>query len=432
MCNLAMEKCSEKGEKKKASCGGAAMRKRLLIKNFVAQMLTQEKQTRSLQQQQSSDGIGIHQNSPNESSSHFLYDSHLEREGEDEDEEVEIITNIEYKRVEVENEEDSDEIEEEEDEEEEETAVAALLASKIDKTNENSFRPRFRDNSDEENNFLLIDEEPNKKEAIINHSPLQTFSSLSQFSASNNYENWQNQADQNEREDDEFQKVPLHQNNFYSVDSGNRDIYNGSWHFYGGIDTSFDHLNGGLLTENLMINDQQNDKLIEEEGNTKLFLMERASDSSTHLIDEIEHSQQQHLVGVTSMVPYLMKFTTNEDHLLYPQQEEEMDNNKFGRREQNNCLTNLDNARFLEDVNNQIDIFETTRKRPWLSQSEWSNFEENNNGEFDNNHFEQHQQFSPLCCGFLQLQPFGNSTITTQFGCDSATTAEPLMKRVKL
>uniref|UniRef100_A0A914L8X3 Uncharacterized protein n=1 Tax=Meloidogyne incognita TaxID=6306 RepID=A0A914L8X3_MELIC len=51
MCNLAMEKCSDKGEKKKASCGGAAMRKRLLIKNFVAQMLSQEQQTKNLQQQ---------------------------------------------------------------------------------------------------------------------------------------------------------------------------------------------------------------------------------------------------------------------------------------------------------------------------------------------------------------------------------------------
>jgi hypothetical protein len=44
MCSLAMEKCSKKSEKKKASCGGAAMRKRLLIKNFVAQMLAQERQ----------------------------------------------------------------------------------------------------------------------------------------------------------------------------------------------------------------------------------------------------------------------------------------------------------------------------------------------------------------------------------------------------
>uniref|UniRef100_A0AC34QYG9 Uncharacterized protein n=1 Tax=Panagrolaimus sp. JU765 TaxID=591449 RepID=A0AC34QYG9_9BILA len=43
LCSLAMAKCSKKSEKKKASCGGAAMRKRLLIKNFVAQMLQQER-----------------------------------------------------------------------------------------------------------------------------------------------------------------------------------------------------------------------------------------------------------------------------------------------------------------------------------------------------------------------------------------------------
>uniref|UniRef100_A0A914IC21 Uncharacterized protein n=1 Tax=Globodera rostochiensis TaxID=31243 RepID=A0A914IC21_GLORO len=41
-----MEKCSRKADKKKASCGGAAMRKRLLIKNFVAQMLAQDRQSR--------------------------------------------------------------------------------------------------------------------------------------------------------------------------------------------------------------------------------------------------------------------------------------------------------------------------------------------------------------------------------------------------
>jgi len=45
LCTLAMEKCSKKSEKKKASCGGAAMRKRLLIKNFVAQMLAFERQS---------------------------------------------------------------------------------------------------------------------------------------------------------------------------------------------------------------------------------------------------------------------------------------------------------------------------------------------------------------------------------------------------
>jgi len=44
MCSLAVAKCAKKSEKKKASCGGAAMRKRLLIKNFVTQMLDQERQ----------------------------------------------------------------------------------------------------------------------------------------------------------------------------------------------------------------------------------------------------------------------------------------------------------------------------------------------------------------------------------------------------
>lgn len=34
MCSLAMEKCSKKSEKKKASCGGAAMRKRFYF-NFL-------------------------------------------------------------------------------------------------------------------------------------------------------------------------------------------------------------------------------------------------------------------------------------------------------------------------------------------------------------------------------------------------------------
>ncbi|KAK0427587.1 hypothetical protein QR680_010309 [Steinernema hermaphroditum] len=46
MCSLAMEKCSKKSEKKRAACGGAAMRKRLLIKNFVAHMLSQETEIR--------------------------------------------------------------------------------------------------------------------------------------------------------------------------------------------------------------------------------------------------------------------------------------------------------------------------------------------------------------------------------------------------
>uniref|UniRef100_A0A915MGN1 Uncharacterized protein n=1 Tax=Meloidogyne javanica TaxID=6303 RepID=A0A915MGN1_MELJA len=295
MCNLAMEKCSDKGEKKKASCGGAAMRKRLLIKNFVAQMLSQEQQTKNLQQQ-------------------YL---------------------------------DARE------------SVAGLLAA-TDQKEENSFRPSY---------------------AVEN-----------------------------------------------SLLSGNKDIYNGSWHFYGGIDTSFDSLNGGLLTENLMLdNDQQQnehiDKLLEKDGNTtKLFLMERAAEP---LIDEISEHSQQHLVGFSNMVPYIMKFS-NEDTLFYNPQEGE------NQQQNSRCLTNLDNAKLVENENThqQVDIFES-RKRPWYSQSEWSHFEENSGGVCDDNHFEQHQQFSPLCCGFLQLQQFGNNSGSAQT-CGNSTINEPLIKRVKL
>ncbi|MFH4977478.1 hypothetical protein AB6A40_004187 [Gnathostoma spinigerum] len=42
MCSLAVEKCSKKEERKKASCGGDAMRRRLLIRNFVSHMLEKQ------------------------------------------------------------------------------------------------------------------------------------------------------------------------------------------------------------------------------------------------------------------------------------------------------------------------------------------------------------------------------------------------------
>ncbi|KAI6181636.1 hypothetical protein M3Y98_00850300 [Aphelenchoides besseyi] len=58
-CSLAVQKCSKKSEKKKASCGGAAMRKRLLIKNFVAQMLDRERQMTSMGREQLSREINI-------------------------------------------------------------------------------------------------------------------------------------------------------------------------------------------------------------------------------------------------------------------------------------------------------------------------------------------------------------------------------------
>uniref|UniRef100_A0AC35UAJ4 SERTA domain-containing protein n=1 Tax=Rhabditophanes sp. KR3021 TaxID=114890 RepID=A0AC35UAJ4_9BILA len=52
MCTLAVQKCSKKLEKKRAACGGAAMRKRLLIKNFVACLLTHENLLRQKKEQQ--------------------------------------------------------------------------------------------------------------------------------------------------------------------------------------------------------------------------------------------------------------------------------------------------------------------------------------------------------------------------------------------
>ncbi|KAI6197934.1 hypothetical protein M3Y94_01284300 [Aphelenchoides besseyi] len=58
-CSLAVQKCAKKSEKKKASCGGAAMRKRLLIKNFVAQMLDRERQMTSTGREQLSREINI-------------------------------------------------------------------------------------------------------------------------------------------------------------------------------------------------------------------------------------------------------------------------------------------------------------------------------------------------------------------------------------
>nr|CAD2126025.1 unnamed protein product [Meloidogyne enterolobii] len=448
MCNLAMEKCSDKGEKKKASCGGAAMRKRLLIKNFVAQMLSQEQQTKNLQQQYL-DARECQQNSFVNSttswiSSQLADDRHMEREQEDEMEEFKIRE--EYRRVgeekeegedydEVEGEEEEDDGDEEEEEEEEETAVAALLASNNDQKGENSFKPRYQNNTSVEEEDILLEEEENKEETISNSSSsTQSFSSISNYSTAANYGSWPNQLNEEKRgvEEDEFQKVPIQQNQFYAVEnsllSGNKDIYNGSWHFYGGIDTSFDSLNGGLLTENLMLdNDQQQnehiDKLLEKDGNTtKLFLMERAAEP---LIDEISEHSQQHLGGFSNMVPYIMKFS-NEDTLFYNPLEGE------NQQQNSRCLTNLDNAKLVENENThqQVDIFES-RKRPWYSQSEWSHFEENSGGVCDDNHFEQHQQFSPLCCGFLQLQQFGNNSGTAQT-CGNSTINEPLIKRVKL
>ncbi|CAI4225805.1 unnamed protein product [Auanema sp. JU1783] len=39
LCNIAIDKCNDKMEKRRAGCGGSAMRKRVLIKNFVSDLL---------------------------------------------------------------------------------------------------------------------------------------------------------------------------------------------------------------------------------------------------------------------------------------------------------------------------------------------------------------------------------------------------------
>jgi len=62
-------KCAKKSEKKKASCGGAAMRKRLLIKNFVAQMLDQERQMTKSGREQLSREVNIPEKN-NQTNSH--------------------------------------------------------------------------------------------------------------------------------------------------------------------------------------------------------------------------------------------------------------------------------------------------------------------------------------------------------------------------
>ena len=39
LCNIAIDKCNDKMEKRRAGCGGRAMRKRVLIKNFVSELM---------------------------------------------------------------------------------------------------------------------------------------------------------------------------------------------------------------------------------------------------------------------------------------------------------------------------------------------------------------------------------------------------------
>ncbi|CAD5207421.1 unnamed protein product [Bursaphelenchus okinawaensis] len=121
MCSLAVAKCAKRSEKKKASCGGAAMRKRLLIKNFVAFMLEQEKNmsdkydeevTRELRKQ-------LKGKIPSTSVEKKVVDEVEEEEEEEESEEEEVYEDETVEEEENEEEEEESEEEEEDGEEEE-------------------------------------------------------------------------------------------------------------------------------------------------------------------------------------------------------------------------------------------------------------------------------------------------------------------------
>lgn len=51
LCNVALHKCSDKSEKKRAGCGGRAMRKRVLIKNFVSDLFKMPKKPTTSREQ---------------------------------------------------------------------------------------------------------------------------------------------------------------------------------------------------------------------------------------------------------------------------------------------------------------------------------------------------------------------------------------------
>uniref|UniRef100_A0A1I7T7D8 Protein tanc2 n=1 Tax=Caenorhabditis tropicalis TaxID=1561998 RepID=A0A1I7T7D8_9PELO len=51
LCNVALHKCSDKTEKKRAGCGGRAMRKRVLIKNFVSDLFKMPKKPATSREQ---------------------------------------------------------------------------------------------------------------------------------------------------------------------------------------------------------------------------------------------------------------------------------------------------------------------------------------------------------------------------------------------
>uniref|UniRef100_A0A1I7SBX3 BESS domain-containing protein n=2 Tax=Bursaphelenchus xylophilus TaxID=6326 RepID=A0A1I7SBX3_BURXY len=140
MCSLAVAKCAKKSEKKKASCGGAAMRKRLLIKNFVAFMLEQEKNmsekyddevTRELRKQ-------LKGKIPSTSAEKKALVEDVQDDDEEETEEVEDET-YEEEEMREENEEETEEEEESEEEEEEEEEYEEVEDPLVQDLNVQSF-----------------------------------------------------------------------------------------------------------------------------------------------------------------------------------------------------------------------------------------------------------------------------------------------------
>ncbi|TKR59525.1 hypothetical protein L596_029184 [Steinernema carpocapsae] len=124
MCSLAMEKCSKKSEKKRAACGGAAMRKRLLIKNFVAHMLSQETEIRKkieTQQQRAAEERELEHVED-------VYD--VDKEDDEDEPEMDEFeeSNRRYRLQHDDQDEDDEEEEEDEEDEEEDEDEVPILA----------------------------------------------------------------------------------------------------------------------------------------------------------------------------------------------------------------------------------------------------------------------------------------------------------------
>ncbi|CAI5439490.1 unnamed protein product [Caenorhabditis angaria] len=93
LCNVALTKCSDKFEKKKAGCGGRAMRKRVLIKNFVSDLFKMHKKPGS---PSSSDGGAITDDDEEEEEEedYEMSDVSFYEAGNDNDREEHIVEDV--------------------------------------------------------------------------------------------------------------------------------------------------------------------------------------------------------------------------------------------------------------------------------------------------------------------------------------------------